>query len=339
MIALLGWVVGCGSPPTEVARRSSELIYGNDDRIELFEAEPFIQNLGRSVIALGLRSEIVEAEPGALAVLSPPWLERAGLCEDERFAQQPSFAVCSGIAVATDLVLTAAHCTRTAALNDLAVVTGYAYQPSGDLALTENGRMHAVEAVLASDSFWDYAWLQVEPGLLAMPSNHLSAADVVEGTRLLSINHGAGLPAKVDTGGVAYPISAEELVTTLDSLGGGSGGPVFANGGDLVGLLVGGGPDYAATGSGCVTVATSPDLADAANELVVSLRVPLNVLCVTAPAYAAALPSCNESTIALERRKPAQAGCSLAHPAAHASAGFWSYRHRGLSSSRCTRCA
>src|SRR5689334_14650966 len=102
--ALLCWAVGCGSPPSGVSTVSDELVYGRDDRVELFDGEDLARKLAPSVVALGLRREIVEDASGSLAVSVPSWRERAGLCEDERFADQPSFALCTGVAIASDLV-------------------------------------------------------------------------------------------------------------------------------------------------------------------------------------------------------------------------------------------
>jgi hypothetical protein len=280
------------------------LLYGSDDRVELFEAEELNRSLGTSVVALGLRSEIAEDAPGVLSVLSPSWAERAGLCDGERFAAQPSFALCTGVAIGTDLVLTAAHCTRAAALDELAVVTGYAYQGPDDLKLASDGRVHAVEEVLASDSYWDYAWLRVQPGLAPLQPERLAPSPISNGMGIFSINHGGGLPAKVDAGGAAYLLNADELVTTLDALGGASGGPVFSDEGTLIGTLTAGGSDYALTGSSCSIVATGPDLPDAANELVVGLDVSVDALCSAAPSDAALWGRCQDPVGSRQRPEP-----------------------------------
>jgi S1-C subfamily serine protease len=307
--ALLCWAVGCGSPPSEVLVLTDGLVYGSDDRVELFEAEALVRELGASVVALGLRSEISEEAPWVLSVLSRSWKERAGLCEDERFAEQPSFALCTGVAIDTDLVLTASHCARAAPLDELAIVTGYSYLAPGELRLAGDGRVHAIESVLASDSYWDYAWLRVEAGLVALPPERRRSTEISAGDALFSINHGGGLPAKVDAGGRGYPLNADELLTTLDAFGGASGGPVFSSDGNLVGILTAGNQDYATTSAGCAVVASVPDLPDAANELVVGLRVPMDAIADVTPDDPAFTP--NDSEPMASRKRPDDGGCTV----------------------------
>jgi hypothetical protein len=321
IVALLSWAVGCSSPPSELSALRTKAVYGRDDRIELFEAEDLARTLSASTVALGLRNEIEIVSPGVLSVLSPSWGQRARLCEHERFAEQPSFAVCTGVAIGTDLVLTAAHCTRAAALEALVVVTGYSYEAPGQLALDGKGQLLAVRALLTSDSYWDYAWLRVDAGLSPLPAERRVRTDVVDGAGVVSVNHGGGLPAKVDRGGVAYPLNADQLVTTLDALGGASGAPVFSTSGNLIGVLSAGSADYVQTASDCVTIATSPDEPDTANELVVRLHVAVNALCEASTTDAAIEALCTDQVPSDEYSEPAS--CSMTPAQSGSGVRLW----------------
>jgi hypothetical protein len=128
-----------------------------------------------------------------------------------------------------------------------------------------------------------------------------------------------GLPAKADAGGSAYPLNADEVVTTLDSFGGGSGGPVFAGDGTLIGILTAGSQDYATSALDCVTIAKGPDHADAANELAVGLHVAMEAICEAAPGDAAIRARC-PSPIA--RRQRPEPGCAMT-PSRPGRDGVW----------------
>ena len=70
------------------------------------------------------------------------------------------------------------------------------------------------------------------------------------GDSLTLIGHPVGLPKKFDFGGQVQRVSETLIQGTVDSYGGNSGSPIFDADGNLVGILVGGAPDFVDDG-GC----------------------------------------------------------------------------------------
>jgi hypothetical protein len=299
-VALGLWLgaTGCSSPagaPVDTVREP--VVYGADDRREAFEygERDWRRSVAQSsLVAIGHRID-VETASGAPRIAAANARERFGLCEGERFAEQPAFAFCTGVAVERDLVLTAGHCLAIGAPEEIAVLSGYYFAAPGNLAELDASRIHAIAEIAHYDADSDYALLRLDGAarLTPVPILHdLSGATF----RIVGVNHGMGLPAKVDDGGRAYALDQTTLLTSLDAFGGASGGPVFTESGALVGILVSGGPDYVLGDGGCMRAHVVSDSQDAASELV--LRVP--------PLGGESAGSSRASS-----RPPEHAGCSV----------------------------
>jgi hypothetical protein len=220
---------------------------------------------------------------GTVRVTSPSAAQRFGLCAGERFAEQPSFAICSGVAVAPHLVLTAAHCLQAAPLSALVALSGFRYAGAGALAPLAARQVHAVDAVLAQNVWRDYVLLRVTgealvPAPGAAPQPH--AGDAV-----FSVGHGMGVPAKIDRGGAAYDVDDDPrtFLADLDAFGGASGAPVFAADGALLGVLTSGARDYTPTAGGCNTIARGPAGPGTANEQVLRVQPTIDEICAQQP--------------------------------------------------------
>src|SRR5690348_6924253 len=120
MTLLLG-SSSCVSTSTGADSQSAALIYGNDDRVDYFEVSDTEQQarMASVMVALIPKASVNRAGSGlALSAAIPTWGAAAGLCSGTRFADQPAAALCTGILVDQDLVLTADHCVRVLPLTD-----------------------------------------------------------------------------------------------------------------------------------------------------------------------------------------------------------------------------
>lgn len=304
-------VMAC-APEDTLGQRVEALIYGADNRHETYEYHPtsWIRRVAsQSVVAIGYRDHLVApamsdaaSAPRPVTIDAPSAREAASLCPEERFGDQPAFALCTGVALGPDLVLTAAHCLHLAPLDRLVAVNGYQYLAEGELApITTLGVRDIIEAVAIDDGL-DYAWLRLGPG------NALSAVEQfadapAPGTPVVGINHGLGLPAKVDDGGKAFAPDGESFLTNIDSYGGASGGPVFDGAGRLYGILTAGSPDFLPTQQGCLVSRHDADGPLSANEVVLAVDVAFPALCTADPT-------------ATPCGRPAMGGCSVAGAAA-----------------------
>ena len=195
---------------------------------------------------------------------------------------QPAAALCTGILVDQDLVLTADHCVRVLPLADLTVVFGYYYRDAGVLAIDDTVDIASIVAEeLDSDGTTprlDYAWLRLRA---RAPASHLPAPIYTQdapfdvGTPIISIGAGGGIPLKLDSGGEirdARTDVGDYFVADTDTFGGGSGGGAFDAQMNLLGILARGGTDFVATDAGCNAVVQQPDGSTADEEFTYASR-------------------------------------------------------------------
>jgi hypothetical protein len=273
LAAALGSGCLAGAGPEPAAVRSGALVYGDDDRREAFEVSDPAQRdlMSRSMVAIVPRAALRQ-DGGEPAVEAPSWGERANLCPGERFAEQPSAALCSGILVDWDLVLTAGHCVRVFGLQDLAVVFDYEYSAPGALRAGDVRQpvkivAEALDPQGASPRL-DYAWLRLDRpvGPPRRPARiHVAPPPIAAGAPLVAVGAGGGVPMKLDAGGhVRDPRAGSDdyFLADTDTTGGASGGGAFDADLALLGILSRGGTDLMTTASGCNTLVHAVDGAE-----------------------------------------------------------------------------
>src|SRR5688572_11008114 len=131
----------------------------------------------QATVALMPQSSIrIDARRGLLD--GPTWREQVELCESEPFADQPSLALCTGVLVSDDLVLTAGHCVQHVSCEQMALVFGFYNEaadqlhPVGadDVVTCAEVVASEVSATDAADEV-DYAWIRLKkprrPGMAA----------------------------------------------------------------------------------------------------------------------------------------------------------------------------
>lgn len=258
-VAIIIGTTGCVSEHGP-RHQAAPLVHGNDDRQEYFEvSDPLVRStISRSIVALIPRDQITQT--GELK--SPPSLDDiANLCSGEPYAEQPAAALCTGVLVDWDLVLTAGHCVRAIPLAELVVTFGYYFKAPGQLAIAAGSTIDvqeiAAEALSHSsdETRIDYAWLRLKYAAAA------PYAPVSIRTRLpqdeesvLSIGAGASLPIKADAGGVVRDARAhtrDYFIADTDTSAGSSGGSAFDTDLNLIGILARGGTDFETTDAGC----------------------------------------------------------------------------------------
>jgi len=85
---------------------STKIVYGDDNRIETFEANKLHQRLASATAGMINNNKVIKI--GDQMMLPPYSLKHdMNLCAEERFADQPSAVVCSGFLVGKDLLVTA----------------------------------------------------------------------------------------------------------------------------------------------------------------------------------------------------------------------------------------
>jgi hypothetical protein len=256
LVSVALFTSGCGagaeSEPTNTS--AAEIVYADDDRIEVFEAPDAIRaRASASVVALVPRSLLTDT--GGRLSTAATFGDSRGMCERERFSAQPSAAFCTGVLVDWDLVLTAGHCAGLLSPGEFAVVPGYYYADDQRLSSDTAVPFSVVEVVAkrndppTSAVRLDYAWLRLDRPVtapLAPAPIRRSKTPLDALSPLTAVNAGGGLPLKVDLGGRVQDPRPETLdcfLADTDTLHGSSGGGAFDEDLSLVGVMVRGAED------------------------------------------------------------------------------------------------
>lgn len=246
--------MGCGSEsdPLHVACHSLPVIYGEDER-----QEPFASSSSHTAVALHstvalIPTAIVRAlDSGGLTWQDVTLGGADGMCADERFASQPAIAQCSGTLVATDLVLTAAHCVNgPLRCSDYTLALGYALTSATEQhPWLDGSQLYGCQNVLvdlsAADPPADVALVQLDRAVSApWRAAPLRNASIVAGEHVLAATFPLGTPLKLDEGGQVRDVLSASFTADIDTFIHSSGGALFDESGFLAGVLVKGQDDF-----------------------------------------------------------------------------------------------
>lgn len=273
-IALLLLLTGCADPvlPEHEATfdERQPIVYGDDDREDVFShPDAALAELVRtSVVALIPKELVSIAGPDAVELTTSSFQEAYGLCAEERFAEQPSVASCSGVLIDDDLVLTAAHCLREG-FGDSLGCDQYAFV--FDYFLAEEDRLETItpEEVFGcrkiefgtaeSGSAPAIVRLDRSVGVGRVPVGY---GDIPgSGDPVAVLGFPSGLPAKIDTGAhvlESVPPTEDGFALDSDTSGSSSGSGIFNAERELVGILVAGSDDFEMTEDGCLKTRRVP---------------------------------------------------------------------------------
>ncbi len=282
------------------ARAEDKSIYGDDNRLDYFEAPADMKELAKSVVSFW-KNEHVRIDGDRARVATANFGDAVGLCPSERFREQPVGAFCSGSLVGEDLVMTAGHCiTDEASCAGAKLVFGYAVTERGkaanttvpasdvysckkivkrDLDKPPTGTVGIIGAIVGNvldTTGPDYALIQLDrkvTGRRPLPINR--GSKIKEGAGVFVIGHPVGLPLKVagDAKVRSSKFMRAHFTTDLDTFGGNSGSPVFNVRTKLIeGILVRGGTDFVKSPEGC-TISYSVGQNDGKGEAVTHVSV------------------------------------------------------------------
>jgi len=291
---LFSLATACGSPEEVlVDELSASVVYGADDRMEVFEhPDAELRRIAEdSIVALIPNFRLSRESDGTYGFYAESLAELRGLCPDERFGDQPTAASCSGVLIDDDLVLTAGHCMDAhTPCDSYAYVFNYLLDEPNHLATIRDEDVYSCARVVSRGSppqdqpTPDFAIIQLDrpvegshAPVLIRPATPLSQHE-----SLAMIGFGSGLPAKIDTGGAVADPRAERLdffVANVDAFQGHSGSATFDSENRLAGILIGGRvPDYVTLeGESCTRVSVYQD--SEAGERVHNIAGIVNSLC------------------------------------------------------------
>lgn len=252
--------IGACRADTSVDGTSEAIIYGDDDRRDVYETEePFAHIAHSTAVALLAPSQLEAGSSGAYAIHADSYGELQMLCPGERFAEQPAAASCSAVLLAPDVVATAGHCLGihpdgSPDCTNNRYVFGFEMDEPGQLASLPSSNVVECRRVLgrvktAADApcRYDFVLLQLDrEASTAVPAT-LRDEPVQPGEALAVVGFPAGLPVKIDRGAKAVDARATQgdyFTLNSDTFAVNSGSGVFDVEGRLVGLFARGRRDY-----------------------------------------------------------------------------------------------
>jgi hypothetical protein len=308
----------------ETLEANQPLVYGTDDRQEYFEVfdRSARTAMSQAVVALVPKTRLGSGPNESFRPGIPTWGDVENLCPQEPFRDQPAAAFCTGVLVDWDLVLTAGHCARVAAVPDIAVVFDYYYDAPGRLAARKEDVVDVVDIVAERLDYegavprLDYAWFRLAdyagPKRRPVPV-YLQPPPMQLGDPIVSIGAGGGVPIKFDAGGRVRAMREEGdyFIADVDASRGSSGAGAFTPQLALLGVLARGGIDFLETADGCR--ATNHVSEELATEQFTYAHRAVADLCAKKPeASSLCRPRCEEPCQALATETfLAGGGCSL----------------------------
>jgi V8-like Glu-specific endopeptidase len=243
-----------------LANASDKVVYGVDNRVDLFQTEvPLFYELAHSTAAMIRTSDLTEN--GETVTISGNTLESRGICPTARFAKQLTAASCSGFLVGPNLLVTAGHCiTSQSDCNSFSWVFDYNISEDGEKIeySVPSSSVYKCSKIIQQDlsrsTMNDFALIQLDREVNdRTPLEYRKEGQVELEDSLVVIGHPSGLPTKIADGAwVRTNDNPYYFVTNLDTFGGNSGSAVFnTETGVVEGILVRGERDYEWDSRGC----------------------------------------------------------------------------------------
>lgn len=227
----------------------AQVIYGNDDRKDLNEvSDAMVREVAGSTAAMIAVSDLRGKSEGGADLVSRTLGQKATLCREERFFDQPASANCSAFLVGPDLMATAGHCIQESTCGRYAMVFGFHAQADGTIPSSfGSDDIYRCKKVVGREFFraQDWSLVQLDRPVVGRQILKLATQGVQVNDSLTVIGHPSGLPTKVASSARVRSVLPEYFVSNLDTYGGNSGSAVFnADSLEVVGILVRGATDY-----------------------------------------------------------------------------------------------
>jgi len=236
------------APVSFSSSTQADIVYGDDNRIDTFQASALFQKLAKSTAAM-VPKENIKVRGNTVELNGKELGEVFRLCEKERFVHQPMVANCSGFLVAPDIIVSAGHCYE-----DRSDCTQYHWvfnykvddEKQRHVSVSKDDVYGCKEVIKQSlTETTDFAVIRLDRPVVGVAPVKIATKEAEVGTEVVMIGHPSGLPQKVTDHAVVKGVSATEFRATVDAFQINSGSAVFnAKTGELMGILVRGLIDY-----------------------------------------------------------------------------------------------
>ncbi|MCB0357599.1 MAG: trypsin-like peptidase domain-containing protein, partial [Bdellovibrionales bacterium] len=234
------------------SKLSTRIIYGNDDRKDLYEVnDQQLVEWASSTVALVDENNIEELSGDFVHLKTKKFGAKYSLCDTEPYREQPIAAFCSGFLVKEDVIITAWHCVNsTAKCNKTKFVFGFAMNSfSDDPVIINTKDVYNCKELIRSEvngKGADFAVVKLDRKVTdRLPLKLRQTGFLTVGTNVTVIGHPTGIPTKIADGAQVRMLNQSFFRTNLDTYGGNSGSAVFNSlTGEVEGVLVRGDIDF-----------------------------------------------------------------------------------------------
>jgi V8-like Glu-specific endopeptidase len=226
----------------------TDIVYGEDNRIDTYQASAFFQKLAKSTAAM-VPKEKIKIRGNTVELNGPELGQIFRLCEKERFYHQSFIANCSGFLVAPDIMVSAGHCYEDRSdCTQNQWVFNYKVddEKQRHVSVSKNDVYGCKEVIAQSlTDKTDFAVIRLDRPVAGVTPVKLATKPAEVGAQVVLIGHPSGLPQKVSDNAVVKSVTETEFKATVDAFQINSGSAVFnATTGELMGILVRGLIDY-----------------------------------------------------------------------------------------------
>lgn len=233
-------------------------IYGKDNRKNIYEinTNKALMNNVNTVVCMVLKSQLQNNNNGTFTLKNTGiYSDVYGLCSEERFASEPTSAICSGFAISGKFIATAGHCLNSSNFKDYYFVFGFQMKDKDNWEsnIPVSDIFEPIKIIdRVENKIVDYAIVEVknisndsEIPLFRIAKLRTSGK-IADKQTLHVIGHPCGLPLKITPEGMVFSnTNSNYFVTNLDTYGGNSGSPVFnSETYEVEGILVRGDKDF-----------------------------------------------------------------------------------------------
>jgi V8-like Glu-specific endopeptidase len=244
-------IILAGSLSVTKARDIEKVVYGEDNRVDVYESSnPLFKAFASSTAAMISNSSLKSS--GDMVTINGGTLKGDGICSDERFANQMTAASCSGFLVAPDLLVTAGHCVQSMAdCESYSWVFDYSNIAKETTAWSIDKKnvfscVEIISRTLNDGTDNDFALVRLDRAADRTPLKFRKEGRIDNKSGLVVIGHPSGLPTKIADGAfIRRNKNKYYFQTNLDTFGGNSGSAVInTKSGEVEGILVRGERDY-----------------------------------------------------------------------------------------------